>query len=463
MSSTSTALDAATIEARAQRGLRISVIDGCLYAVMVGASESYVAAMAVELGHRDTALALLLTLPMLIGSLCQLLAGPIVALLGARKRLVLIAAYLQATSVLGLYLIAEHGVRELWPLLLVDTLYFVCALILGPAWGAWMANLTEGRQRERYFARRSGWLQVWLLFSFVAAGLALQNAGDDPAAKLHTFAVLHLCGFVFRLFSASMLALQPDLEVSAERRNLRQSVAAIRTALHTAEFGVPAYLALLMLGTHIAVPFFTPYMLRDLQLDYATYASLTAVPIVVKALLFPALHPLSQRYGMRKVLVWSAAGVVTAPALWVVLDTVPGLVLVQMLSGLAWGGLEFASFQLLLSSARPDCRVEYLSIASTMSSTTQLIGGLGAGLLRTQLGWSYATLFMLSSLGRGLALLWIVGALPRRMRVEMPRLFLRVISLRPGTGTLQRPIVHDDPTPESDAKQGAQGETRAAS
>jgi MFS family permease len=461
MGSTSTALDAVTLEARAQRGLRISVIDGCLYAVMVGASESYVGAMAVELGHRDTALALLLTLPMLIGSLCQLLAGPIVALLGARKRLVLIAAYLQATSVLGLYLIATHGVRELWPLLLVDTLYFVCALILGPAWGAWMANLTEGRQRERYFARRSSWLQVWLLISFVGAGFALHGAGDDQAAKLQTFAVLHLCGFVFRVFSASMLALQPDIEVTAARRNVRQSVAAIRTALHTAEFGVAAYLALLMLGTHIAVPFLTPYMLRDLQLDYATYASLTAVPIVVKAFLFPALHPLTQRFGMRRVLTWSAAGVVLTPALWVVLDTVPGLVLVQVLSGLAWGGLEFASFQMLLSSARADCRVEFLSIASTMSSTTQLIGGLGAGLLRTQLGWSYAALFMLSAVGRGLALMWIVGALPRRVRVEMPRLFLRVISLRPGPGTLQRPIVHDEQDPEPTAKRDTRAEASA--
>jgi hypothetical protein len=62
-------------------------------------------------------------------------------------------------------------------------------------------------------------------------------------------------------------------------------------------------------------------------------------------------------------------------------------------------------------------------------------------------GWSYASLFVLSTLGRALALSWIVGAVPRRMRKDMPRLFLRVISLRPGMGTLQRPIVHDEPIP----------------
>jgi hypothetical protein len=310
-----------------------------------------------------------------------------------------------------------------------------------------MASLTEGRQRERYFARRSGWLQIWLLCSFVSAGFALQLAGADSAARLRTFAILHLCGVAFRLLSASMIALQPDL--AEERRNVQQSVAAVGSALRTAEFGVAAYLALLMFGTHIAVPFFTPFLLRDLQLDYATYASLTAVPIVVKALLFPLLHPFTQRHGMRTLLTWSGAGVVALPALWALFDNVPGLVLAQLLSGLAWGGLEFASFQLLLSSARSDCRVEFLSIASTLSSTTQLLGGLGAGMLLTHFGWTYASLFVLSSLGRGLALLWIVGALPQRMREEMPRLFLRVISLRPDSGILQRPIVHDTPIPKA--------------
>jgi hypothetical protein len=310
-----------------------------------------------------------------------------------------------------------------------------------------MAALTAGRERERYFARRSGWLQVWLLLSYVSAGMVLQHAGIDTARKLQAFALLHLCGFAFRVLSATMITMQPDIETDADRRDVRQSFAAVGTALRTAEFGVASYLALLMLGTHIAVPFFTPYMLRELRLDYATYAALTAVPIVVKAFLFPWLHPLSQRFGMRTVLIWSGFGTVLTPALWVALDSVPGLVFVQLLSGLAWGGLEFASFQLLLSSARRHCRVEFLSIASMMSSSTQLIGGLSAGLMRTHLGWSYATLFMLSTVGRGLALLSIVDALPQRMRAEMPRLFLRVISLRPGQGPMQRPIVHDEIEP----------------
>lgn len=448
-------------EQRATRGLRISIIDGCMYCLMVGVSESFLGPMAVELGHRDTALALLLTVPVLAGSAAQLLAGPLTALLGARKRLVVVGAALQAVSVLGLYFIAEHGIRALLPLLLVDALYYVCAMIVGPPWGSWMAALTEGRQRERYFAQRSAVIQVALLFAYVAGGFLLHTASAED--KLQSFAVLHLFGFAFRVVSTGMLAAQPDVET--EVRGVRQSIVAIRTAAQTADFRVPTYLAALMLGAHIAVPFFTPYMLRELEFDYATYVGLTATAIVSKALAFPLLHQLSQRVGMRKVLLWSGWGVVVLPSLWGIFDTPLSLAVIQMVSGVAWAGIEFASYQLLLGGARDDCRVEFLSLASTMTSSAQLVGGLTGGYLRTEMGMPYKTLFLASTAGRAIALAWMLGELPARLRRELPRLFLRVISVRAGLGLVSRPFLGDpkpapEPTQRAETKVGASESAR---
>jgi hypothetical protein len=317
-----------------------------------------------------------------------------------------------------------------------------------------MAALTENVKRERYFARRSAACQLALMLAFGAAGIALQHAGGSVASKLHVFALLHLCAFGFRGFSTLLLALQPDIEAGA--RGVRASLQSIRVAQQTADFRVPGYLAALMLGAHVAVPFFTPYMLRDLRFDYATYAGLTAIPIVIKALIFPFLHPLSERFGMRAVLSWSGAVVVVLPALWVVFRDVHGLAFVQALSGLGWGGVEYASFQLLLVSARADCRVEFLSLASTMTSSAQLAGGLGGGYLRTHHGFSYHALFMLSTFGRGLALTWMVPSLPAKIARGLPRLFLRVISVRPALGTVQRPIVGDAPRPPESEDASAQ-------
>ena len=441
----------------AHKALRISNAEGCVYMVMQGVSESFLGAMAVELGHRDTNLALLMTVPMLVGSLAQLAAGPLTALLGARKRLVVLGASLQTLSLLGLYLIAAHGVRALWPLLLANIAYYVCTMLVGPPWGAWMAALTEGRQRERFFARRAGMTQATLLVAFGAAGAALQSAGGNPSATLRVFSMLHLVGFVFRAISTGMLALQPDIERTT--RTVRQSIAAVRMAGQTANFRVAGYLTALALSTHIAAPFFTPYMLRDLHLDYAAYVGLTAIPIVVRAICSSALHPLSERFGMRRLLVWSGGAVVILPALWVVFGDLPSLAVVQAVSGLAWGTVDFASYQLLLSSARAECRVEFLSIASTMGSGGQLVGGLAGGYLRGAPQLSYHALFLLSAVGRGLAMTWLVSELPSRLRRDLPQLFLRVISVRPENGTVQRPIVADAVDAAPDTQDGSGQDT----
>src|SRR5262245_63517623 len=84
------------------RALRISILDGVLFALMVGASESYFGACAVSLGHGNTALALLATLPLFAGSMAQAFSGPLVLWLGTRKRLVALGAFVQALSHLGL-------------------------------------------------------------------------------------------------------------------------------------------------------------------------------------------------------------------------------------------------------------------------------------------------------------------------------------------------------------------------
>src|SRR3954462_9190342 len=97
--------------------LKLSILDGMLHALMLGVSESYFGACAVALGHSDTALALLVTLPLCAGALAQAFTGPLVLLLGSRKRLVVMGAVLQALSHIGLFAVAWLGVQSFWPLL----------------------------------------------------------------------------------------------------------------------------------------------------------------------------------------------------------------------------------------------------------------------------------------------------------------------------------------------------------
>ena len=78
------------------RTLRHSVGDGIAYSIMSGGAETYLSAFALFLKATAPQVALIATLPPLLGSQAQLLSVWLVGQLRERKRLILAGASLQA-------------------------------------------------------------------------------------------------------------------------------------------------------------------------------------------------------------------------------------------------------------------------------------------------------------------------------------------------------------------------------
>lgn len=431
-----------------QRSLKLSLSDGVFHAVMVGVSESYFGALAVELGHRDTALALLVTVPLLAGALGQPFAGILASLLGSQKRLVVAGAILQALTHLSFFAITALEIRALEPLLLTKCLFWVSGLVTAPAWSAWMATLTRDVDRERFFAERSALTHFVLVSAFTGAGLYLARASAGGAA-LPALAQLHLVGLAARALSALSLSLK--LRETASTKTPRVGTRRrLVTAAQRSRWQIAAVVAALMFGTQIAAPFFTPYMLRVLELDYVAFAALLAVAILAKAVVFAFCHRAASRFGLKVVLAVGGAGVAVAPTLWFVFDSLPGLVFIQALSGASWAGVEFASFQLLLASAPQRLRLEFLSLAYGLSGLLQLAGSLTGSWLLTELHLDYLQVFAISGCVRALPILLLARAITQSMTVRpLPQLFMRIVSVRPGEGVVRRPIVEVLPEPRA--------------
>jgi MFS family permease len=407
---------------------------------MVGVCESYLGALAVELGHRDAALALLVTLPLVCGALAQLLSAPLVRLVGSRRRFVVMGASLQALTHLAFFAIASTNERRLFPLLLATIAYWIFAMAIAPAWNTWMAVLTEGVGRARYFAFRSLMINLVLLGAFMTAGFVLEH-GRARGDALRAFAALHLVALCARLGSAWMLSMKHDPTPSPSPE-AKEVGSRLVLALRDGSFRVPLFIAALMFGAQIAIPFFTPYMLRTLHLDFVYFAWLTAASILAKALSFPLWRHAAQRGGQKLVLVASSAAVALVPLLWARADGLEALFVIQALSGVAWGGYEFASLQILLHQAPKALGVEYFSLASTLSGTAQVLGSLVGSALLARGGLDYRDVFVASAFGRGLSLLLLVPTVAALPTIRsMPRLFLRVLSVRPGSGIVRAPIM----------------------
>lgn len=428
------------VSRHAQAALKVSMLEGALHAIMVGVAESYLGAFAVELGHGPRRLAVLSTLPLFAGACCQLFSPLLCSWIGSRKRVAVAGALGQAASIAALLSIAATESTSLGALLSAKLAFWVSGGAMAPAWNAWMASLTLHTHRPRYFGKRSALNHVALLLAFGAAGLALHSAGVHV---LRCFVLLFCVAFAARLSSAVALTFQADIEETRRSPAPEPAILTrLRRAAATGHFGVALYLAALAFGTQLAAPFFTPYMLRELTLDYRSFAALSALSILAKAVTFPCCHNLAERFGLRRLLCWAGAGVAVIPMVWAISADLPALVVAHVLGGAVWAAVEYASFQLLLDNAPAELTAEFFSVSNALTGLAQVVGALSGGWLLGQPGVTYAQIFMLSGLMRALPLLLLFSALRREHFPTWLRvLYTRILTVRPGAGAAQQPIL----------------------
>ena len=376
---------------------------------MTGTSESYLGAFAVALGHKDFHLALIATVPLLCGAVFQLFARKLVDAVGSRKRFVVAGVALQAFTHVGLIAIASIGTHALWPLVVVNVCYWTCGMAVIPAWNAWMATLTATVDRGRYFALRSAVGQVGLLLAFAAGGLAMER-GRDHGDVVGAFVFIAITAGVARGLSAFTMSQQTDPGEAASRLPQEAAPALLtrlRAAATSSTWGVAFFVIAFQLGANVAIPFFAPYMLNVLHLDFVQFMELLASAILVKPLVLPVWGRLGRRVGWRRMLVASTLGTAVVAAGWCFAGSFQQLVCVQILSGVSWAGLELASFQLLLHCSPERHRVSFFALSTSMTACAQVIGSLlGSAVLA--LGAPYPMAFLASSILRALSVVWLV-------------------------------------------------------
>ncbi|MEY2726558.1 MAG: hypothetical protein RLZZ458_2425, partial [Planctomycetota bacterium] len=137
-----------------RRNLRSMNADGFSFSVMVGIAETYLPAFMLSRGFGELAAALIATLPVLLGSLLQLVSPRVLRHFGSYRGFVVTAATLQSLSVLGLLILALYPGLQAWMVFVPATIYWAAGLATGPAWNLWAEQLVPAQIRSGFFARR---------------------------------------------------------------------------------------------------------------------------------------------------------------------------------------------------------------------------------------------------------------------------------------------------------------------
>ena len=434
---------------RARRDLCASLGDGASFSLMVGMGETYLPAFVLALGLGQVASGLVTTIPLLIGSVLQLVSPAAVRRLGSHRRWVVACAVCQAACFLPLCVAAWVGSMPMWAVFAVAAVYWGSGLATGPAWNTWVGTIVPMRLRARYFARRTRLSQFCVLAGFVLAGISLQY-GASIGQSLAVFGILFFVAALCRMASAAFLFSQSEpVPPGNDQRHvsLPEFVCRVRSS---GEGRLIVYLLAVQTAAQIAGPFFTPYMLNQLHFSYARYVLLIAVSFAAKTLALPAFGTLAHRWGARRLLVLGGIGIVPLAAMWCVSDNFYYLLAVQVLAGTTWAAYELAMFLLFFETMPARERTSLLTTFNFGNAIATVAGSLLGGAILATFGRSqpvYLSLFALSTTGRGLCLI-ALARLPAFDRVS-ESVSMRTMGMRAGDPSLDQPILpslaeHDD-------------------
>lgn len=424
-----------------RRDLRAIVGDGIAYSAMVGLGETYVAAFALALGMGDVIAALISTLPVLVGAVLQLAGPAIVRRAGSHKRWVIACASAQVLAHLPLVIGALVGRLPRGLLFAAVALHWAAAFSAGTAWNSWMVALVPARLRARYFARRARLTQGALFLSLVGGG-ALLHASASAGHALGGFAAVFSLAMLARVVSAAMIARQTDVAPSAGPAGSERLRDAALALTRSQAMPLLAFLLCAQLASHVASPFFTPYMLERLQLSYGEYVGLTAASFLARMAVLPILGRVAQRQGARALLRLGAICIVPLPILWNVSDQLPYLFAVQLFAGTAWSAWELSVMLLFFEALDREARLGLLALYNLGNALCMLGGSLiGAWILRNggADGSAYHVVFAASTLAR-LAALPLLLRVPR-LDVRRAPIPTRQVAVRPSLGAIQPPVV----------------------
>ncbi len=430
-------------ERTVHQNVRRSYFDGVSYSAMVGMGETYLPAFALAIGLNQVIAGLVSTVPLVTGGILQLAAPSGVRWLRSYRKWVVFCAFVQASCFIPLIVAALVGAIPAPLLFLIAGLYWGAAMAGGAAWNCWIEELIPPSIRTKFLATRTRLMQFFILCGFVGGGHLLWYAARQNQT-LYAFAILFSMAMLGRYASAFFLFRQSETPTT----HTEMKTVAFSDLLTRMRKGDQAtfllYMVCMQLAVNMASPYFNPYMLKQLNLSYLDYITLIGVAYVGRVISLPTLGRLSNYLGANRLLWITGIGIAPLSGAWVLSSDMLYLTIMQLISGICWGGFELAGLLLIFQNIRPHERTSILTMHNLAHTLAVVIGSLIGGAILESFNESlfgFQVIFVLSTGMRLLPLLILVRAKYKDTPLRM--IFLRTVGLRASAGVITQPMLPD--------------------
>ncbi len=437
---------------KTDKSLRHSIRDGAAYAFMAGSGETYFSAFAIFLKASTTQIGFLASVPPLVASFAQLLSAWLGHRTGQRKRIILAGAFLQALiwcpmALLPLYF-RDYAI-ELF--IICVTLFYAFGNLAAPQWSSLMGELVAVRKRGRFFARRTRISAMTSFIALVMAGFVLHEFDESDSTNFG-FLLIFSVAFVARLISVYhlMQMYDPPGHVAAMEVPLPASLWQRLRHSKLARFSL--YFCAMQFSVAIASPFFSVYLLRDLQFSYVEFMSCSAVMVLIQFLTLTRWGRISDVFGNRIILIVCGSLIPLLPLLWLASSSFYYLLIIQSFSGFIWAGFSLSASNYLYDLLPVDKRSTFMAIHNVLASIGIFLGALLGGFLGSVLPTQFSIgglefnwmtplyhLFIVSFVLRATSSLFFLPRIREARKVRsttVRRLIFRVVRFNPLTGLI---------------------------
>lgn len=378
-------------EERVRAGLTGVLKDGVATQAMATLTTGpFLVAFALQMGGNNFAVGLLAAIPFFT----QLFQLPAVSLVEAVRRRRGICVVGESASRFSLLVIAAaafapKGQTAVALLVLGLFLHSSFGAVAGCSWNSWMRDFLPQDRLGAIFARRlllAAALSAVLSF---AGGAFVDMWGRYlPLQRGYAYAILILVGAACGALGIKFVSTIPEPPLSASRSAglLRM----FRSPLADPNFRrLILFLGSWNLAVNLAAPFFTVFMLTTLQMDMTLVMAMSVVSLIPNVLIMSVWGRYADRFSNKTILAICGPMFIFAIFAWTFVVfpdphrfTLPMLIAIHALMGIATAGVTLASGNIGLKLAPKGEATAYLAVLTLINAlaagVAPLLGGLFA-------------------------------------------------------------------------------------
>jgi MFS family permease len=384
--------------------------------MMLGVSDYYLVPYAIALGASPPQVAFLSSVPLLLGAILQIQSARLIQSIGSRMKMIRKVVFFHALSWLPIILIpfvlpkTYFSGAGIWALLAAAMVFVCFGAFAVPAWQSVLFDYIPVKKRGRYFGWRHRLQGIFTVTVSIVAGLVLHAFGRETLAG---FTFIFIFAMICRFCAWFCLTRMAEPFRHTSHDEYFSFFAFIKRLLKNNFGRFVLFVSLMSFAANISGPLLPIYLLKDLDLDYASYM-IAVTTAGCSAFMFQGIWGYyGDRYGNLGVLKIAGWGIASIPLMWLFARDIFSIFLVQIVAGNFWGGFGLVLTHFMAEAVSPEKRIRCIAYFNVVNAVSTLVGASIGGLLFHRLppllGYSYLTLFMLSCLARLLVMIFVAG------------------------------------------------------